>query len=129
MEKLLVTLDVNCTDCLSVETKGKTVRLVLFDGTASGDFFHGKILPGGVDTQTVDADGRGHLSARYILEGKDDRGQACRIFVDNEAEMGSTRTKPTIVTDSQSLKWLMDADLYGTIDDSDGLKIRIYCRD
>jgi len=39
-----------------------------FTGECSSPLFQGRILPGGVDTQRVEKDGRCFLSARYILE-------------------------------------------------------------
>ncbi len=111
-----------------VEGAGKTVCMVAFSGTADGPYFQGRILPGGIDTQTYKKGEPAALSARYMLEGVDDRGKPCRLFIENngtETE-GKMRTVPTIVTDSVSLRWMEEADLWGTVDGTeDGVLIRI----
>ena len=40
------------------------VVMIPFGGTVKGEIFNGKVLPGGVDTQTVDQNGVRHMSAR-----------------------------------------------------------------
>ena len=79
--------------------------------------FQGEILPGGVDTQKQIGGGARTLSARYILEGTDYKGNKCKIFIENNGTMqgAEMKTKPIILTDSTHLKWLETADLYGTI--------------
>lgn len=125
--KTILILDINCKEIYEVKAEDKTIIQILFDGNASGDYFTGKVLPGGVDTQKGNPkDGTGKLSARYILEGIDDAGEKCRIFIENEAEFGSSETFPTIVTDSKSLEWLNTAKLEGElINDEAGLRIII----
>lgn len=116
----IMTLDIDCYEFICVEAKPKKVVQILFDGKAKGDYFIGRVLPGGVDTQIINEDGTGTLSARYTLEGYDRTGQWCRIFVSNEAMLNCPDTKPSIITDSEELKWLETAQLYGTIDTSNG---------
>jgi hypothetical protein len=84
------------------------VVMIPFGGTVTGELFNGKVLPGGVDTQTVDRNGVRHMSARYMLEGTDQAGEACRIYIDNNGwftgEMAMPfRTIPTFYTDSKTL--------------------------
>jgi len=57
--------------------------MIPFGGTVEGELFHGKVLAGGVDTQTVDQNGVRHMSARYMLEGVDNAGEPCHIYIDN----------------------------------------------
>ena len=112
-----------------VESTGKTVCMVAFSGTADGPYFQGRILPGGIDTQTYKEGAPAALSARYMLEGVDDRGEPCRLFIENNGTEvdGAMRTVPTIVTDSVSLRWMEDAALRGTVDGTeDGVLIRIW---
>lgn len=116
----VMTLYIDCYDFITVEGTDKKVCQILFDGKAKGDYFIGRVLPGGVDTQLINADGSGTLSARYILEGYDRSGQQCRIFVENNALLNCSGTKPTIITDSVELKWLETASLYGNLDTSNG---------
>ena len=90
-----------------------------FTGECDSPLFKGKILPGGVDTQRIQPGGSGTLSARYALEGVDDQGAACRLFIDNAAVMGKGGigvTRPTIRTDSERLRWLETADLTGVLE-------------
>lgn len=84
------------------------VVMIPFGGTVEGEIFHGRVLPGGVDTQTVDQNGVRHMSARYMLEGVDSSGEPCRIYIDNNGwftgEMTMPfKTIPTFFTDSKML--------------------------
>jgi len=84
------------------------VVMIPFSGTVAGEIFNGKVLPGGVDTQTVDQNGVRHMSARYMLEGVDARGQQCRIYIDNNGWFTGPmslpfKTIPTLMTDSPTL--------------------------
>ena len=113
---------VNVTGCHEVVSEGKIVRMLPFAGSCVGPFFKGTILNGGVDTQKVDAQGNGTLSARYMIEGVDCAGTACKLFIENNAVAGGaqTVTTPHIITDSIKLKWLENANLQGRIEDSNG---------
>lgn len=96
-----------------------TAVMLPFTGECDAPLFKGKILPGGVDTQRIYPDGSGTLSARYTLEGVDDHGKPCRLFIENTAVMdGDVEfvTYPVIRTDSESLRWLETADLRGAIE-------------
>ncbi len=116
MGNLFFTLHVYCKDNYEVKGKEKTTNQILFDGKVEGGFFNGIVLPGGVDTQVYNSDGSGTLSARYTLEGVDDCGQKCRIFVQNEAPVGAQRTAPKLITDSKSLSWIEQKECYGTLE-------------
>lgn len=113
---------VNVTGCHEVVSEKQTVRMLPFGGTCDGPFFKGTILSGGVDTQKVDGVGVGTLSARYMIEGEDCKGNPCKLFIENSALAGGNQnvTTPEIVTDSQELKWLETADLQGRIETIDG---------
>lgn len=105
----------------NIVTKGSadTAVMLPFTGECDSPLFKGKILPGGVDTQRIYPDGSGTLSARYTLEGRDDQGAACRLFIDNAAVLdGDVElvTHPTIRTDSERLRWLETADLTGALE-------------
>ncbi len=105
----------------NIVTKGHadTAVMLPFTGKCDSPLFKGKILPGGVDTQRIYPDGSGTLSARYTLEGVDDQGKPCRLFIENAAVMdGDVEivTYPVIRTDSESLRWLETADLRGAIE-------------
>ena len=80
----------------------------------------------GYDTQKITPDGKCMLSARYVLEGKDAFGNACRVFIENESrEDGSIR--PQITTDSPALGFLESETMYSEISPvQDGVIIRIF---
>ena len=97
---------------------GEDRTMLLFHGTADGDFFHGEILPGGVDTQVQKKGELRRLSARYILSGEDFNGNTCKIFIENNGEVGEDgkiRTCLQLFTDSKALKFLEEEKLTGTV--------------
>ncbi|WP_172254976.1 DUF3237 family protein [Saccharibacillus deserti] len=56
--------------------EGNSVVMISFTGHASGPYFEGRVLEGGVDTQIIGPSGTPHtLSARYMLRGTDRAGQ------------------------------------------------------
>lgn len=128
----VLTFDVEITGSEAVKGKNGEAAMILFGGSADCENFHGKILPGGVDTQ-VEWPGQSRtLSARYILEGVDKEGQSCRIFVENNGivkEEGEISTTPRILTDSEALSYLEQEELFGTITPTKkGVTIHIFCR-
>ena len=67
-----------------------------------------------------------HLSARYMLEGKDAQGNACRIFIENQGN-GETGLHPKIVTDSPLLKEWEECRLSSTVEGAPGgVTVRIF---
>lgn len=107
-----------------------TARMILFHGDVESPYFTGKICNGGVDTQYQPKGEANHLSARYIMEGIDDAGNSCKIFIENNGTDkgdGKLVTKPLILTNSERLKWLEEEELSGKVCNEDGkLVIRIY---
>lgn len=125
----VVSLTIRLQESYEITSDQLKICQILFSGTADGDYFHGEILPGAVDTQRIYPDGSGELSARYTLQGEDSQGNRCFLYIENEAALGSNETRPYIVTDSPVLKWLADADLCGRIQmEEDALVIEIYAR-
>lgn len=118
----ILRLYIKLTEINEVVSDAVTAKMLLFDGTCKGDYFNGTVLNGGVDTQMIYPDGTGTLSARYIVEGVDNKGNTCRLFIENNAKLGQGQivTEPKIVTDSKELKWLENAKLVGRIEDEDG---------
>jgi hypothetical protein len=108
-DKLIFEVFVEITENQVSYLKGPAGEVVMipFAGTVKGELFNGRILPGGVDTQRVNQNGVRHMSARYMLEGVDQNGEACRIFIDNngwfESKNMPFRTIPTFFTDSKKL--------------------------
>lgn len=86
------------------------VLMIPFKGHVDGPLFYGIVAPCGVDTQMVNAAGVRHMSARYMLIGKDEDGQECSIYVENngwfeegKADFMPFHTVPTFRTDSKKL--------------------------
>lgn len=101
-------VDIDMAQVSQVNSPVGEVVMIPFNGTVTGELFQGRILPGGVDVQTVDRNGVRHMSARYMLEGTDKSGRPCRIYVDNNGwfsgEMAMPfKTIPTFRTDSPVL--------------------------
>ena len=118
--------------------KGEVADVVMipFKGTVEGEIFSGIIEPCGVDTQVVNAAKVRHMSARYMLTGKDSTGADAHIYVENNgwfddsvpSEGGSFRTVPTFYTDSAALAPYLHTRRFtgeGSIE-ADGLHIRFY---
>ena len=128
-ETLLLEITVSCQEPVSVKGQRTTVIMIPFTGTADGPFFKGRTAGTGVDTQKIGPDGRFLLSARYMLEGTDAAGNACRIFVENQGNEQEGFV-PRIVTDSPVLKHWEDAELYSTIEGiPGGVMVRVYQKD
>ncbi len=102
-----------------VEMKGVNAEVVMipFKGyVAKSDLFTGIVEPCGVDTQVVNAAKVRHMSARYMLTGKDKEGNDCHIYIENNGYFDEFegrpapqegkpmfRTVPTFYTDSPVL--------------------------
>ena len=122
----IITILITVLGATMVSNGTDTMNFLPFSGEAKSDYFEGKVINGGVDTQHYTQSG-GSLSARYILEGTDCAGKACKIFIENNGKFGEPFTNPKIVTDSDTLKFLNTAPLKGKLDMADGkLTIRIY---
>jgi hypothetical protein len=95
------------------------VIMIPFGGAVKGELFNGRVLPGGVDTQTVNQNGVRHMSARYMLEGVDKNGEHCKIYIDNNGwfcgEMaGPFKAIPTFFTDSKTLAGYLHSNKFRT---------------
>ena len=128
---------------IKVEMNGQAVQLknahaevlmIPFAGTATGEIFNGIVEPCGVDTQTVNAARVRHMSARYMLTGKDSAGNDCHVYVANDGWFDDAhpqspfRTVPTFITDSPVLAPYLHCNRFvgeGS-DGPDGLHIRFY---
>lgn len=111
-----------------------TVKMIPFRGTVSGPIFNGIVEPCGVDTQVTNQNEVRHMSARYMLTGKDHTGAGCRIYVENNAWFTDGarpkpfRTVPTFITDSKALAPLLHRNQFvgEGLRDETGLWIRFY---
>ena len=98
---------------------GGEVIMIPFSGDVRGELFNGRVLSGGVDTQTVNQNGVRHMSARYMLEGVDNKGESCKIYIDNNGwfigEMSMPfKTIPTFLTDSKNLSPYLHSNRFRT---------------
>ena len=114
-----VTVEIDTTHVSQLKGPAGEVIMIPFRGTVKGELFNGRVLPGGVDTQTVDQNGVRHMSARYMLEGVDKNGEPCRIYIDNNgwfpAEMAMPfKTIPTFFTDSKTLAAYLHSNKFRT---------------
>ena len=125
-DELLMKIRVRCEEPVSVTGANRKIVMIPFTGEAAGDLFNGQVIGTGVDTQKIDKDDRTFLSARYMLEGTDAMGNACRIFVENQGSFDTGLT-PSIVTDSPLLAGWETAELYATAEGiPEGVLISIY---
>jgi hypothetical protein len=110
------------------------VKMIPFGGTVDCDLFRGICEPFGVDTQITNQAGVRHMSARYMLTGKDCEGQDCHIYVENNGYFTNGEapkpfhTVPTFCTDSKALaSYLHRNQFIGEGKrEKDGLHIRFY---
>jgi len=111
-----------------------SVRMIPFSGTVTGPVFRGVIEPCGVDTQITNQNEVRHMSARYMLTGKDPDGRDCHIYVENNgwftdgARPKPFKTVPTFITDSPALAPLLHRNQFvgEGLRDENGLCIRFY---
>jgi hypothetical protein len=110
------------------------VKMIPFGGTVKSDIFNGIIEPCGVDTQITNQAGVRHMSARYMLTGKDADGNDCHIYLENNAWFtNGERPKPWIstpkfITDSKKLAPYLHTDQFIGVGMrvEEGLRIRYY---
>ena len=130
---LEIKIDINGPG-LRMKTELGEVSMVPFGGSASSKLFTGIVEPWGVDTQIVNQINIRHLSARYVLTGKDQSGADCHIYIENNAWQKADefslqfQSVPTFYTDSALLAPYLHRNQFvgiGTIQE-DGLWIRFY---
>ena len=124
--ELLLEIQVKILESLRVNGGIRDIVMIPFTGIAGGPWFTGHVIGQGVDTQKITKDGKAALSARYMLEGADKSGQACRIFIENQGSF-DTGFKPLIVTDSALLSDWEKAELYATVESAPGgVLVRVF---
>ena len=110
------------------------VLMIPFKGSVESGIFKGIVEPCGVDTQVVNAAHVRHMSARYMLTGKDADGNDCHIYVENNGWFDDDhksmpfRTVPTFYTDSPKLAGYLHRNQFvgEGVDEADGLHIYFY---
>lgn len=125
MGELIVTINVTTYDSQMLEGRNSRVVMIPFSCEAEGNYFNGKSVADGVDTQITSADGFS-LSARYMLEGTDRSGKQCRLFIENNGT-SLDNCIPKIYTDSDELAFLEKARLTADVECvKNGVVVRIY---
>ena len=106
---LEILVDVDRPNIVEFDSEIGHVKLIPFKGTVDCALFKGIVEPCGVDTQVTNQNEVRHMSARYVLTGKDADGQDCHIYIENNAwftdgaQPKPFRTVPTFITDSKRL--------------------------
>ena len=125
MAELIVTINVTTYVAQMLEGRNSRVVMIPFSCEAEGNYFNGKSVADGVDTQISTASGFS-LSARYMLEGTDRRGKRCRLFIENNGT-SLDNCIPKIYTDSEELAFLEGAKLTADVECvENGIIVRIY---
>ena len=117
--KPVLKINVKCGEAYSVCGTSQSIVMIPFSGKAESVFFTGEIVGTGVDTQKTPKDGNTFLSARYMLEGEDFKGQKCRIFIENQG-CDMNNCTPVIVTDSAALSYLETTPLRAVVTPCEG---------
>lgn len=109
----------------SVSGSERTIVMIPFTGVATGPYFSGKTIGVCADTQNC-KDGGCILSARYMLEGEDFKGEKCRIFIENNGA-SMDNCVPTVVTDSKALCEWEKTPLKAVVEPAEGgVIVKIY---
>lgn len=114
----VLTIHIVVEGCDTLKSDRGQINMIRFGGYCDCDCFKGQVLPGGVDTQMYLTGEPGRLSARYMLEGTDADGNPARLFIENNGvfgQDGQCTTRPIIHTDAESLRWLCETPLTGSI--------------
>lgn len=114
MNELIMTINVTTHEAHTLEGKVSRVVMIPFSAQAEGEYFCGKTVADGVDTQLTTRDGFS-LSARYMLEGTDRSGNKCRVFIENNGT-SLDNCRPKIYTDSKELAFLQNAELTASVE-------------
>ena len=117
-----------------LQSENGEVLMIPFKGSVKSDLFNGIVEPCGVDTQVVNAAHVRHMSARYMLTGRDSAGQEAHIYVENNGwfdDLTKTmpfHTVPTFYTDSVALAPYLHRNAFTGegVDETDGLHIYFY---
>ncbi len=125
MSELIITINVTTYEAHSLEGENSRVVMIPFSCEATGKYFNGKTVSDGVDTQITTAEGFS-LSARYMLEGTDRKGERCRLFIENNGT-SLDNCVPKIYTDSKELAFLENVKLAASVECvENGVVVKIY---
>ena len=125
MSEPIMTINVRTYEAQMLEGSNSRVVMIPFSAEVTGEYFNGKTVSDGVDTQ-ITTKGSFSLSARYMLEGVDRSGRKCRLFIENNGT-GLENCRPKICTDSEELSFLENAELKARVECvENGVIVRIF---
>lgn len=120
-------IDIGATD--EVNGTAGNSSMIHFGGKGESELFKGTMV-GGMKNADTRLQYKGQiqtLSARYILNGTDKNGNACRVYVENNGiDNNGMVTEPTIITDCPDYAWIETAPLHGTVGWEPGLTIHMW---
>ncbi len=118
-------IDIGATD--SVAGKGGKASMIHFNARGECENFNGKTVADSVDTRLKFTGMIETLSARYIMDGTDSKGNPCRVYVENNGiDNNGMVTEPIIITDCPDYAWIETAPLHGTVRWETGLTIHMW---
>lgn len=131
---LEILIETDLSGSVELESEIGRVKMIPFKGNVTGPIFTGIVEPCGVDTQITNQNEVRHMSARYMLTGKDKDGKPCHIYIENNgwftdgARPRPFKTVPTFITDSTALAPLLHRNQFvgEGLRDERGLWIRFY---
>lgn len=122
-------------DCSEMSCAYGSVAFIPFTATVDSPLFTGKTLPGACDVQVENPAGSRNMCAKYMFEGTDSAGNACRLFVENNGYLAEVMRSdpffhayPRFMTDSPVLgEYLSQQRFRSEVQGRDwGVEIRIY---
>lgn len=106
---------------------GASASMINFTCSSNSDTFKGSGLANFVDTRMQFKGQVQTLSARYIMEGTDDEGNECKIYVENNGiDDNGMVTEPVIITDNPKWAYIETAPLHGTVSWDPDLTIHMW---
>ncbi len=101
--------------------------MIHFNARGECENFNGKTVADSVDTRLKFTGMIETLSARYIMDGTDSKGNPCRVYVENNGiDNNGMVTEPIIITDCPDYAWIETAPLHGTVSWETGLTIHMW---
>ncbi len=124
--KLILEINVKTLEAEVLGGDNTRVVTIPFSAESDGEYFKGRTITNGVDTQILTKDGGFTLSARYMLTGTDSSGNKCKLFIENNGTSLDNCT-PKIYTDSEELKFMENSELSASVECvENGVIVRIY---
>lgn len=122
-------------DCSNLECPYGAVTIIPFHATVESDLFTGETLPGACDVQVENPAKSRNMCAKYMFQGHDSEGNACKLFVENNGYLAPSMRNdpffhayPYFLTDSPVLgEYLSQRRFRSELQGMEwGVEIRIY---